>query len=345
MTTAAPPKSNGKAEFDPDQYRMTIGEHLEELRTRLILSIVGVFLAFIVCFVFSGSVIRMFCAPLISTLLKHNINPQLIVDEVGEGFMVAIQISLITALAIAGPWALYQLWQFVAAGLYPHERKYITKYMPLSIGLLVAGVLFVYFLVLPWTLDFFIEWSTGIELFNDEKIAAVDQSKQTVPPKDVPATPVPANVQRVVIPYFNGNPTNPSEGEIWFDSLQQRLKFFHRGIVRVLPFNSNNLLAPEIKLETYIDLVVGMLVTFALSFQLPLVVLALERIGILDLEALSAMRKYVYFAMTIVAAVITPGDVITATIALMVPLCLLYELGVWLAKIGRKPEPDTINRG
>jgi sec-independent protein translocase protein TatC len=344
MTTASsPPKSNGKAEFDPDQYRMTIGEHLEELRTRLIWSIVGVFVAFLVCFYFSDRVITAFCAPLLDSLYKHHINPQVITDEVGEGFMVTIQISLIVALAIAGPWALYQLWQFVAAGLYPHERKYITRYMPLSIGLLVAGMLFVYFLVLPWTLDFFLDWSTGIK-FKEPTAAAVESATNTgtAPPALAPSAAL-ANAFKV--PLVKGNPDHPAEGMLWFDVLQQRLKIFLNGEPRVIAVNNDNLLAPEIKLETYIDLVIGMLITFALSFQLPLVVLTLERIGILDVDALRTMRKYVYFAMTVVAAVITPGDVITATIALMVPLCLLYELGVWLARLGRKPdEEDTLHR-
>ena len=71
--------------------------------------------------------------------------------------MVFIDISLISAAALASPWILYQLWQFVAAGLYPHERKYVTRYLPLSIALLISGMLFVYFLVLPWTLEFFID--------------------------------------------------------------------------------------------------------------------------------------------------------------------------------------------
>jgi sec-independent protein translocase protein TatC len=330
MTTVSPPKSNGKAEFDPDHYRMTIGEHLEELRSRLIWSIVGVFLAFIVCFYFSDRVITAFCQPMLDSLNKHHINPQLITDEVGEGFMVTIQISLICALAIAGPWALYQLWQFVAAGLYAHERKYITRYMPLSIGLLIAGMLFVYFLVLPWTLDFFIDWSTGIKFKEPATHVQTTGDATAAPP--------------VKIPLLQGNPGKMEEGLLWFDTNQQRLKVFLNGEPRVISINSDNLLAPEIKLETYINLVVGMLITFGLSFQLPLVVLALERIGIFDLQGLRASRKYVYFAMVIAAAVITPGDVITATIALMVPLCLLYELGLWLAAFGRKDEPDGVSR-
>ena len=69
-----------------------------------------------------------------------------------------------------------------------------------------------------------------------------------------------------------------------------------------------------------------------------LVVLALERIGIADVAALKAGRRYVYFVLVIIAAVITPGDVITATVALLVPLILLYELGIWLSQLGRKKD-------
>jgi sec-independent protein translocase protein TatC len=82
------------------------------------------------------------------------------------------------------------------------------------------------------------------------------------------------------------------------------------------------------------------LVVFGLSFQMPLIVLALERTGIADIAALKAGRRYVYFALVVIAAVITPGDVITATMALLVPLILLYELGIWLAQFGRKQPND-----
>ena len=73
-----------------------------------------------------------------------------------------------------------------------------------------------------------------------------------------------------------------------------------------------------------------MLLVFALAFQLQLVVLAALRLGLLELSAARAARKYVYFAMVVIAAVITPGDVLTATVALLIPLCLLYELGIAL---------------
>src|SRR3954467_15939902 len=170
MTTAAPrteepkPKDKESNGFDPAQYRMTVGEHLEELRWRLILALGGFGVVLAVCLFFGTDVLSAFCAPLVNVLAKHDINPQVVTDEVGEGFMTFIEISVISATALASPWILYQLWQFVAAGLYSHERKYVTRYLPLSIGLLISGMVFVYFLVLPWTLEFFITFSAGIPL-------------------------------------------------------------------------------------------------------------------------------------------------------------------------------------
>ena len=334
MTTASPPKSNnGKHHFDPDQYRMTIGEHLEELRTRLIYSIVGFFLAFFVCFYFSDDTIAYFCKPLTETLKQYDVNPQLNAADVTEGFMVALRISMITAAALAGPWMLYQLWQFVAAGLYPQERKYITKYLPLSITLLVGGMAFVYFLVLPWTLDFFIGYIMKMPP-PDATTPAAEVAPVT--PGTPPAT-APAAEFLIVTEYY-GIPDPLKPGMLWFDTRDQQLKIYQRGKINVLAVRNNNLLTPEIELGNYITLVVAMLVAVGVAFQLPLVVLAVEKIGIVEVEGLRAARKYVYFAIVVAAAVISPGDAVTVTVALVGPLIILYELGIWLAAIGNKGE-------
>ena len=328
MTTAAPrthepePKDKESNGFDPDQYRMTVGEHLEELRWRLILALGGFAVVLAVCLFFGTDVLSAFCAPLVNVLARHDINPQVVTDEVGEGFMTFIEISVISAAALASPWILYQVWQFVAAGLYPHERKYVTRYLPLSISLLISGMLFVYFLVLPWTIEFFITFSTAIPL------RLAQQTSMVAPPTTQPM---------LQVPILKGEPPKGvPDGTIIFDRTDMRLKLFINGVPRVIAINSNQLIAPEIKLSTYIDLVVGMLITFGLAFQLPLVVLALERIGIIQVEQLKSARRYVYFGMSILAAAITPGDVVTATVALIVPLCALYELGIWLAVMGKK---------
>jgi Sec-independent protein secretion pathway component TatC len=233
--------------------------------------------------------------------------------------MVYIKISMISAAALAAPWVLYQAWQFVAAGLYPKERKYVTRYLPLSIALLIGGMLFVYFLVLPWTLDFLIGFTVDIV------------------PVQVDQSPTPELIEgKGGIPVIQGNPKQAFEGMIWIDSNRNQLKLFLKGKVRVLSLRSDNLLAPEITLADYIDMVVTMLIVFGLSFQLPLVVLTLERIGIVELDTLKSSRRYVYFILAIAAAVITPGGDIPTMLLLTAPLCGLYELGIWLARVGKK---------
>jgi len=92
-----------------------------------------------------------------------------------------------------------------------------------------------------------------------------------------------------------------------------------------------------ITLATYFEMVIGLLLSFGLAFQLPLVVLALVRIGIMEIETLKKMRRIVYFILTIIAAVIVP-DVVTGMVALMIPLILLYEFGILLASWGTKKE-------
>ena len=102
-------KSKRKHPEDPEHYRMSIGDHLEELRWRMIFGLFGFVIAAAVCLFYGKRVMTAFCAPLTKTLLERNINPQMIYTEVGEPFMVFIQISLITAAAFAAPWMLYQL--------------------------------------------------------------------------------------------------------------------------------------------------------------------------------------------------------------------------------------------
>ena len=317
-------KSKQRPDFDPDEFRMTVGEHLEDLRRRLFLALIGYVAVLVVCFIYGERVIAGFCAPLVRVLSKHGINEQLVIEQVGEAFMVYIKISMISAAAIAAPWIMYQAWQFVAAGLYPQERKYITRYLPLSITLLVGGMMFVYFMVLPWTLDFLIGFTVDIV------------------PAQVDAAPTPEEIARPGaggIPVIDGNPKQAYDGMIWIDSSRNQLKLFLKGKVRVLSLRSDNLLAPEITLGDYIDLVVTMLLVFGISFQLPLVVLTLERVGIVEIETLRSSRRYVYFILAIASAIITPGGDIPTMLLLTAPLCGLYELGIWLAAFGRKRSP------
>jgi sec-independent protein translocase protein TatC len=315
MTDSSTIHSKQSKQFNPDHYRMTIGEHLEELRLRLVLGLGVFFVAVFVCMGLKNPVMQFFLRPLMIALAANKMSPQVNFAEIGEAFTTYIEVSLIVAAAFSSPWLLYQIWQFVAAGLYPRERKYVTKYLPLSITLLITGMIFLYLVVLPLMMEFFLAFNFG---------PAFAVSKAEI---DSAATTQPA----VVVPFYNGDPVHPLEGQIWMDRTQERLKFFYRGEIRSLQFGSEALANPIIMLSTYIDMVVNMLMSFGLAFQMPLIVLALVRIGIVDVPQLKRMRRAVYFCITVIAAFIVP-DVVTGMVALMLPLIFLFELGLWLAR-------------
>ncbi len=334
MTTAtAEPTSSQKKspkprkEYDPDSFRMTVGEHLEDLRRRLILALIGFAVAIFALLGFGQKIAIFFCAPLVKTLLSHHINPQLAYTGLTDPFMTYLKITVICAVAVAGPWIIYQLWQFVAAGLYPHERKTITRYIPLSISLFVAGLVFVYLVVLPLSIEFFIDFSNSFNM-----------------PLGFPAAKTVPNDHPWQIPALDGDPKDPQPWQIWFNKEQDKLKIFvpaadgkpEHASVRALSFGPENLLTPVITLPEYIDLVITFMVTFGVAFQLPLVVLALVSIGIVDVAFLKKQRKIIYFAMSIAAAFLAPGDIVTSMLALLIPLIILYEFGLWLVGIGEK---------
>ena len=313
--------------FDPDACRMSVGEHLEELRRRLVYGLLGFVVALVVCLTLGHRLTEFFIAPYIHAVKAKGMNPQMAYRELAEVFTVTVRIATICALAASGPWLLLQFWRFVAAGLYPHERRYVTRYLPLSIALLVGGMLFVYFLVLPWTISFLLGYG---ESFKSDQVLASPARVEVPDPKFVSV--------------IKGDPANPAEGQIWVNTLEHRVKLFAGGKVAVLQTTSGGLLAPQVTLSDYIDTVMTMLLAFGLSFQLPLLVLALERIGVVGVSTLKAARGYVYLGLAVIAAVITPGDFIGTMLALAVPLALLYELGIWLATFRAGRASDGIAR-
>jgi sec-independent protein translocase protein TatC len=218
------------------------------------------------------------------------------------------------------------LWRFIASGLYPHERKAVTRYVPLSIALFLTGMAFVYFIVLPLTMRFFIAFALSLPM--------------DLPLPSTPAPPSVATTQPAYLPAMPTDPAHPQEYQFWFNTDQRRLKFYFDGSVRNIAFGGDSLMAPHFELGDYLDLVLRLMLTFGLCFQLPLVVMVLARIGIVDVPQLRKMRRYVYFGMTVLAAAVSPGDVVTATLALLAPLILLYEFGIFLAKMNAAPKKE-----
>jgi sec-independent protein translocase protein TatC len=181
--------------------------------------------------------------------------------EVQEAFMMYIKVSLVSGLIFASPWIFYQLWLFVAAGLYPHERRYIHIYLPMSIGLFLGGVVFCFFLALPLLLDFLLSYNRWL------------------------------------------------------------------GVVAT------------IRLSDWVTFVILLPLMFGLCFQLPLVMLFLERINIFTVEDYRARRRLAIFVMAVASMIINPGGDVGSMALLFIPLVILYEFGILLCGFWKSPRP------
>ena len=226
--------------------------HLIELRDRLVRALIAVGLVFGVLCLWPGpaGLYDIMAAPLIAHLPKGT---TLIATNVISPFIVPLKITLMSAFLVALPVVLYQVWAFVAPGLYRHEKKLVLPLVVSSTLLFIAGVAFCYYFVFGQVFAFI----------------------QGFAPKSITA-------------------------------------------------------APDI--EAYLSFVLTMFVAFGATFEVPVAVVVLARMGLVTVVKLKEWRGYFVVVAFIIAAVITPPDVVSQ-LSLAIPMCLLYEVGIWAAQI------------
>ncbi len=145
---------------DPgDTVQMSFGEHLEELRRRLIYSIAGVFVVMLGTCLYGRDILSWLLEPLLEVQLAAKIPYGLYTSSLLTPFTAYMKVSLVSALIIAGPWVVYQFWKFVSAGLYPSERRIFVLMAPVSALLTVLSVIFLYYVMLPAMLAFLTQFS------------------------------------------------------------------------------------------------------------------------------------------------------------------------------------------
>ncbi|MCJ7776874.1 MAG: twin-arginine translocase subunit TatC [Sedimentisphaerales bacterium] len=153
-----PNQKKEKKQKDPLDTIMSLGDHLEELRTRLIRAIVGLVIALIVCLCFGRGTIVFVEGPYIEVMgsdaRMQSLSP-------ADGFISYMQIAMVAGILLASPWIFYQLWWFVAAGLYPRERRYVYMAVPFSVILFVTGALLFLLVIAPLTLRYLIWFNTN----------------------------------------------------------------------------------------------------------------------------------------------------------------------------------------
>jgi sec-independent protein translocase protein TatC len=138
---------------------MSFLEHLEELRRRIIYSFLYVVAGFCVCWWFHERIFAIMQKPIVTALANHKMDTQLVYLNPTDPFNMYLKISFLAGIFVASPFVLYQVWAFIAPGLYRNERRYVLPFMFSTVGLFLAGGFFGYKMVYPAALDFLIGWS------------------------------------------------------------------------------------------------------------------------------------------------------------------------------------------
>ena len=227
-------------------------QHLIELRDRLIKAVIAIAVMAIALSIYPGPgpLYDILAAPLVAQLPA---GATMIATSVISPFLVPLKLLLMAAFLLALPVVLYQMWAFVAPGLYSHEKKLVLPLVVSSTLLFFLGVAFCYFFVFGQVFAFI----------------------QSFAPKSITA-------------------------------------------------------APDI--EAYLSFVLTMFLAFGMAFEVPIVVIVLARMNVVSIEKLKAFRSYFVVLAFVIAAIVTPPDVVSQ-LALAIPMCLLYEVGIWAAQL------------
>ena len=268
-----------------DDKRLPFLAHLDELKSRITRSVIALVIAVVVCFFFAETIFDFVAQPLVSALKE---NPELHIQSPMEVFFVYIKLALLAGLVVSAPVIFWQIWSFVAPGLYKNERRVAFGFAFFATLFFFGGIAFAYYLVFPfgfaYLLDFAYERAGNFSLL--EQVAKV----------------------------FGA--------EVNYETAR-----FVRAAVK-----------PTIMMEKYITLVIKLLLAFGLIFELPLVLYFLARVNLVGHRGLIKFFKYWVVIAFLVAAVLTPPDVVTQ--AMMAgPLILMYLVGIVVAwVIGRGRE-------
>jgi sec-independent protein translocase protein TatC len=247
-----------------EQYRMPLMAHLIELRDRLIWSVGALVVGCAIGFAFAKEAIEILKAPFVQALTDTGTDGGLsLVNSPFEGFVVLMKVAFIVGLVISSPVISWQLWQFVAPGLYKTERAVVAPLAFSSTGLFLAGGAFCYFVIFPYAFPFFIQ---------------------------------------------------------------------------VLDVEVN------LSVNGYLMAMIQMMIAFGACFQLPVLSFFLARIGVVDHIDLWNWFRPAVIVIFIIAAIITPPDVLTQTLV-GIPMVLLYLVGIGIARMftTKVREPAAVN--
>ena len=310
---------------------MSFGDHLEELRRRIIYSLLGLVVAVVICLFFTDWVVVFLCQPLVVALTMAGQNPRLYQEQVAQLFLNYMTMSILGGLILASPWICYQLWKFIGAGLYEREQKVVKYYGGASLGLFLAGAAFMYFIVMPFAMKYFVEFSQGFKVPDAKFLTPIQKliyhGRLTAP--EGPVTSQPDDARLPVL----DDPPAAQPGRIWIDRVSGQIHYYGAdGQMRTEMPASPSLVTPLFNLAEFLQFAVAMMAVFGLGFQTPLVILFLVRMRIVSVKMLRSKRRLVIMLVTIIAAFISPSPDVVSMLLLAVPMWGLFELGLLLGR-------------
>lgn len=258
-------------------------EHLTELRSRLIKSVLAFIVGMVICFTVWNPIFNFLTHPICNELLERGQDCGLILIKLQEGFFVAIRISLLGGLILSFPIIASQLWRFVAPGLYKNEKSAFLPFIIASPVMFFLGSAFAFYVVIPLAFDFFLGF---------QQIGSAGE-------------------------HVKGEGSALGDPGITFQG----------------------------SVAEYLSLTIKFIVAFGLTFQLPVLLTLMGKAGLVSSGGLANVRKYAVVAILVVAALVTPPDVITQII-LFVVVYGLYEVSILLVRrVEKKREKKLKEEG
>lgn len=325
---------------------MGFGDHLDELRKRLIRALVGTAIAVSICLYYNDQIIGFLYSPYLMALRYGGYSGHLRYIKTAGSVISFLMTGVKAGLVLAGPWIIYQAWAFVAVGLYPRERKAVYRYIAPSITFFVLGVAFFFVLVLPIMLKFFMQFNNAVKLpppqptWVDSYIFGT-----TVGDKSLEKLPTGDQIVPLNIPIVRSDPTKFPDGKavMWYNATDRELNLHVGSMTLDLDKQpADALFAPLPMLGDYLSFVTIMSLVFGVSFEVPMVMLILSKIGIVPAEKFRKMWRIAILVLAVASVLLAPTPDVVTFSTIFIPLVALYILGLILATLGSRKKPEQV---